>query len=64
MNYISELTNSETTLQQKKMYYVAKVNANKKRVDELLKELPPIEKLKAEKTFGLVKKDVIVIDDE
>lgn len=56
------MTDAETSLQQKKMYYVAKVNANKKKVYELLREIPPIEKLKAEKCFGLIKKDVIVVD--
>lgn len=64
MKYINELSTIESTLQQKKMYYVAKQNANKLRVQALLKDLPPSEKLKAEKFFGLIKKDVIVIDDE
>lgn len=59
------MATSEATLQQKKMYYAAKVNGNKKRVQDLLKDLPPSQKLEAEKCFGLIKKkDVIVIDDE
>lgn len=38
------------------------MNANKKKVYELLSQLHPIEKAKAENFFGLPKKDVIVVD--